>query len=141
VVFSCHSRPYYLVIVRGLLLSPQRKTLTSCIRLGGVKNHFSCVHRFLSQYRWEAKKLALSLANFIIQKLGIDQLIVVIHDNVVAKWGKKIFGRCLHFNHSAKENGPKYLFGHNWVVIRLLYYTKIFSKGFVSLYGLLSISA
>jgi hypothetical protein len=72
--------------------------------------------------------LALSLANLIIQRLSIDQLIVVIDDTLVAKWGKKIFGRCLHFDHSAKENDPKYLFGHNWVVIGLLYYTKRFSK-------------
>ena len=128
VVFSCYGQPYFLVIVRGLLLCPQRKTITSCIRLGGVKNHFSCVHRFLSQYRWEPKLLALSLANLIIQKLGIDQLVLVIDDTLVAKWGKKIFGRCLHFDHSAKENDPKYLFGHNWVVIGLLYYTKTFSK-------------
>jgi len=128
VVFSFYSQPYFLVIIRGLLLSPQRKTITSCIRLGGVKNHFSCVHRFLSQYRWEPQGLALSLANLIIQKLGIDQITLVIDDTLVAKWGKKIFGRCLHFNHSAKDNDSKYLFGHNWVVVGLLYYTKTFSK-------------
>ena len=42
-VFSYYSSPNFLVILMGLLLFPQRKTITSCIRLGGVKNHFSCV--------------------------------------------------------------------------------------------------
>lgn len=128
VVFSGYSQAHFLVFMKGLLLSPNRKTITSCIRLGGVRTHFSSVHRFLSQYAWEPSLLAISLLRLIIQKLGITNLVFVIDDTLVAKWGKKIFGRSLHFNHSAKDNDPQYLFGHNWVVIGLLFYTETFSK-------------
>ncbi|MGQ9509351.1 MAG: hypothetical protein ACUVTN_08125 [Thermodesulfobacteriota bacterium] len=42
-VFSCY-------IVRRLLLCSQRKTITSYIRLSGLKIIFPCIHRFLCQF-------------------------------------------------------------------------------------------
>lgn len=128
VVFSCYGQSHFAIIIRGLLLASHRKTITACISLGGVSAHFSSVHRLLSHHSWEPKNLAFALCNLIVQKLGIKDVIVVIDDTLVAKWGKKIFGRCLYFDHAAKENDPKYLFGHNWVVVGLLYYSSVFSK-------------
>ncbi|MGQ9777501.1 MAG: hypothetical protein ACUVQ9_09855 [Thermodesulfobacteriota bacterium] len=41
---------------------------------------------------------------------------------------------CLPLGHSARENEPKYLFGHNRVVIELHYYTKTRIRKYSSLY-------
>jgi hypothetical protein len=51
-----------------------------------------------------------------------------LDDTLVPKYGKKIFGIGCHFDNASKPNMPRYILGHNWVVLGLLYHWDLFSK-------------
>jgi len=57
-----------------------------------------------------------------------QEIAFTVDDTITPKYGKKIFGRGLHFDHAAKENFSKYIKGHNWIVLGFLQYIPAFSK-------------
>ena len=63
---SHYSHSGFLVVISGFMLASCRKTIASCLRVVGVKTHFSLFHRFLSRYVWESKDLVVSLFELIV---------------------------------------------------------------------------
>lgn len=128
-VFSPWSQPYFLKVISGLLLVSQRKSITAALRLSGINGHWSNLHRFLSQYAWKPPALGMGLVKLLIHHLHLgDPLLIALDDTLVAKRGRKIFGRSHHFDPTAKANEPQYIWGHNWVVLGLLHWSSMFSK-------------
>lgn len=127
--FSKASFEHFQVLLSAILLGHPRKTVTSGLRLLNPKGHFSNACRFMSHYVWDATQLGLTVLGDLIISLAIKgPLVFALDDTLVAKYGPKIFGRGVHFNHTGKPNEPKYIKGHNWVVIGLLYFSALFSK-------------
>ena len=126
-VFTEPSYFYFTEYIKGILLS-SRKRVTAFYMLGDRIKHFTDYHRFLYQYQWDPVDLGLTLLKVLISLLHIQELRFALDDSLVAKYGKKIWGRGTHFDHAAKENLAQYIKGHNWVVIGLLYHVSVLKK-------------
>jgi len=127
--FTKPSFNHFKVVLSAILLGGPRKTLTAGIRLEKLKCHFSNIHRFVSQYKWDIVPVACSLFKLIDKMLHLSKyLVFALDDTLIPKYGKKIFGRGCHFDYSSNPNTPKFILGHDWVVIGLLYYWNLFSK-------------
>jgi hypothetical protein len=128
-VFTAPSYEHFKSMLTSTLLSRSKRTVTTAVRLSGLIRSFSNVHRFVSRYVWGVEQLALSVLSLILHYLPAHvPLIFAVDDTNVRKTGRKIFGRGLHFNHTAKGDQPKYIFGHNWVTLGFLYRSSLFSK-------------
>ena len=120
-VFTAPSYEHFKSMLTSTLLSRSKRTVTTAVRLSGLIRSFSNVHRFVSRYVWDVEQLARSILSLILHYLPAHvPLIFAIDDTNVRKTGPKIFGRGLHFNHTAKGDQPKYIFGHNWVTLGFL---------------------
>jgi hypothetical protein len=127
--FTQPSFNHFITVLSGILLGGGKKHITTGIRLTRPAGHFSNVHRFVSRYKWDLHRLSDSLFKLIQQRLRLSRdLVFALDDTLVPKYGKHIFGRALLFDHAAKPNRPKYIMGHNWVVLGLLHYCSAFSK-------------
>jgi len=128
-VFTAPSYEHFKSMLTSSLLSRSKRTVTTAVRLSGLIRSFSNIHRFVSRYVWDVEQLALSVLSLILRFLPPHvPLIFAVDDTNVRKTGPKIFGRGLHFNHTAKGDQPKYIFGHNWVTLGFLYRSALFSK-------------
>ena len=127
--FTKPSLKHFEVLLAAILLGHPKKTVTSGLRLLRPEGHFSNACRFLSQYKWDAIQLGLSTLGLILKSLSINSpLLFALDDTLVPKYGSKIFGRGIHYDHANKPNRPRYIHGHNWVVIGLLHYSSLFAK-------------
>jgi hypothetical protein len=127
--FTKPSFNHFVTVLSGILLGSGKKHITTGIRLTRPPGHFSNVHRFVSRYKWDLQDLSHSIFQLIGQKLRLPRdLVFALDDTLIPKYGKKIFGRALLFDHAAKPNRPKYIQGHNWVVLGLLHDCSVFSK-------------
>jgi hypothetical protein len=126
-VFTEPSFFYFSEFIKGILIS-SRKAVTKFYLLGDHERHFTDYHRFLNNYRWEPQVLALSLLRSVIDIFSIKHLTLGLDDTLIPKYGKKIFGRGLHFDHAAKVNFSSYIKGHNWVTIGVLQHVSALKK-------------
>ena len=127
--FTKPSFEHFKVVLSAILVGGPKKTLTAGIRLNQMKCHFSNIHRFVGKYKWDINQVAFSIFDLTNRFLGFPKhLVFALDDTLVPKYGKKIFGRGCHFDHASKTNSSKYILGHNWVVLGLLYYWDVFSK-------------
>ena len=127
--FTEPSFKYFKVVLSGILIGGPKKTLTAGIRLNNLKCHFSNIHRFVGRYKWDLNQVVFSVLDLVNKYLDLSKcLVFALDDTLVPKYGKKIFGRGCHFDHASKPNKPRYIMGHNWVVLGLLYRWDLFSK-------------
>ena len=127
--FTKPSFKHFGVVLSAILIGGPKKTLTAGIRLNDLQCHFSNIHRFVGQYRWDVYQVVFTLFDQIRKLLKLPQdLVFGLDDTLVPKQGPKIFGRGCHFDHASKPNRPRYILGHNWVVLGLLYHWDLFSK-------------
>lgn len=126
-VFTEPSFFYFGEFIKGILIS-SRKAVTKFYLLGDHGRHFTDYHRFLNNYRWEPQVLALSLLRSVIDVFSIKHLTLGLDDTLIPKYGKKIFGRGLHFDHAAKVNFAPYIKGHNWVTLGVLQHVSVLKK-------------
>src|SRR4030042_1647998 len=112
--FTHPSFEHFQVILSAILLGGPKKHITAGIRLTRPKGHFSNVHRFVGQYKWDIHQLSFSLYKLIQRGMDLPRdLVFALDDTLVPKYGKHIFGSAWHFDHASKPNHPKYIRGHN----------------------------
>jgi hypothetical protein len=126
-VFTEPSFFYFTEFIKGILISP-RKAVTRFYLIGNHFRHFTDYHRFLNHAQWKPRTLALSVLKAIVEAFTIKHLILGLDDTLIPKYGKKIFGRGLHFDHAAKVNLAQYIKGHNWVVLGVLQHVAVLKK-------------
>jgi hypothetical protein len=127
--FTRPSFRHFQVVLAAILLGKPKKTLTAGIRLLDVIGHYCNIHRFLGYYKWELIDVVIDLFGLLQKGLGLGtELVFALDDTLVPKYGRKIFGRACHFDHASRPNRPKYILGHNWVVMGLVHYCRPFSK-------------
>ena len=129
---GCFTRPsfrHFQVVLAAILLGGPKKTLTAGIRLLGVISNFCNIYRFLGHYKWELINVVGDLFGLLQKGLSLgSDLVFALDDTLVPKYGRKIFGRGCHFDHASRPNRPKYILGHNWVLLGLLHHCSVFSK-------------
>jgi len=99
--------------------------VTETLRLTGLHYflHWTTPYVFMKRGRWSCQKLSQCLLDLLIQTLTLgEELIVVIDDTLVKKWGKKFFGLGLYPDPTDKNPGAhkRRVWGHCWVVLALL---------------------
>ena len=119
---------HFLQVVSGIILGKQKKTITSIIRVHGLYGTFYNIHRFFNRYKWDSDRIGLRTLEIIQRIFKLKELVLALDDTLVMKYGKCIYGRAIHYNHLRKPNTPKYIYGHNWVVIGAIMYISKFKK-------------
>jgi len=119
---------HFMSVVSGLLLAKPKKTITSIIRAHGLTEKFYNIHRFFNRYKWNSDLLGLRTLEIIQTVLRLKELTIALDDTLVMKQGTCIYGRAIHYNHAHKPNTPKYIYGHNWVVLGAINYLSLFKK-------------
>ena len=129
-VFTKPSFSYFEAIIYGILLGRPKKTVTAAVKLAGLEKQFSNVNRFVSHYRWDAGSLGLAVLRLVLKtlKLTTGPITVALDSTFLAKFGTKIFGCGYHFNYARKNNLPSYIWGHDWLILGLLYFSSFFDK-------------
>jgi hypothetical protein len=129
-VFTKPSFTYFEAILAGILLGRPKKTVTAAVKLAGLEKQFSNVNRFVSRYRWDAGSLGLAVLRLVLKvlKLTSGSITMALDSTFLAKFGAKIFGCGYHYNYARKHNLPSYLWGHDWLVLGLLYFSTLFNK-------------
>jgi len=129
-VFTKPSFKYFQTLVLGILLGRPKKTVTAAVKLSKLHQHFSNVNRFVSAYAWNPWELGMAVIKLVIKTLHLNNrtLTIAIDSTLLSKFGSKIFGCGFHFNSDQKKNCSKYIWGHEWLVMGLLYYSPLFNK-------------
>ncbi|MCX6354303.1 MAG: hypothetical protein NTZ78_05290 [Candidatus Aureabacteria bacterium] len=79
-------------MLKRILLSRSKRTVTTDVLLSGLIHSFSNLHRFLSQYVGDVEQLALTILSFVLRHLPANApLISTLDDTNVRKTGQKIF--------------------------------------------------
>lgn len=129
-VFTKPSFVYFEAILAGILLGRPKKTVTAAVKLAGLEKKFSNVNRFISQYRWDAGALGIAVFRLVLKTLNLTtgSITLALDSTYLAKFGAKIFGCAWHYNYAQKRNVSKYIWGHDWLVMGLLYFSSFFDK-------------
>jgi len=127
-IFSKPNYNHFMKVVSGLIMAKHKKTITSIIKVHYMYDKFYNIHRFFNRYKWNVNKLSLKTLEIIVNVFKLKELILALDDTLIMKTGKCIYGRAIHYNHANKSNVPKYIYGHNWVVIGLIKNISIFKK-------------
>jgi hypothetical protein len=134
----CFTEPTYrrfLTIVAGWVLCTGRRTVTGVIRAAGVvgERHHSGYHRFFSQARWSLDPVGLTLLRLLLSLLPKQSLVMLTVDDTLARHtGKHIASGAMHRDPLLSTGKKPYFhFGHNWVVVSLVFiygdWDKVFS--------------
>lgn len=134
----CFTEPTFrrfLTIVTGWVLCTGKRTVTGVIRAAGVvgERHHSGYHRFFSLARWSTDQVGLTLLRLLLSLLPKGAVVCLTVDDTLARHtGKHIASGAMHRDpllSTAKM--PFFHFGHNWVVLSLVFvfhdWDKVFS--------------
>lgn len=94
--FTAPSWEHLLVLVMGAILSPGKRTVTSCLRITGraEAGNFSLYHQFLNRACWNPRTLAFRLLSIVVASLVPNGPIVIgMDDTIERRWGPKIAAR------------------------------------------------
>ena len=100
--------------------------VTETLRLTQVHTvvHWTTPYAFMKRGRWSCRQLSQCLLDVIVKTLGLaGEVVVVLDDTLVKKWGKKFFGLGLYPDPTDKNPGvhKRRVYGHCWVVVALLW--------------------
>jgi len=134
----CFTEPTYrrfLTIITGWVLCTGKRTVTGVIRAAGVvgMRHHSGYHRFFSRARWSMDPVGLTLLRLLLPLLPKDALVMLTVDDTLARHtGKHIASGAMHRDPLLSTGKkPFFHFGHNWVVLSLVFvfhdWDKVFS--------------
>jgi hypothetical protein len=94
--------------------------LTRCHTL----EHWTTPYAFMKRGRWSCRQVSQCLLDVLVKTLGIaGEVVVVLDDTLVKKWGRKFFGLGLYPDPTDKNPGAhkRRVWGHCWVVLALLW--------------------
>jgi hypothetical protein len=108
-----------LVLVMGALLSPGKRTITSCLRMTGRAQaaNFATFHQILNRARWSPRAAARRLLYVVVERLVPDGPVVIgLDDTIERRWGRRINARGIYrdpvrssHGHFVKASGLRWL--------------------------------
>lgn len=131
--FHKFSFALFVRILNGWILSTRRRYITELILAGQAVEvrHFSCFHRFFSQYAWKDELLCQRHAERLIQRFAAQGLIEVsVDDTLASRRGLAVFGTGMHHDPLLSSRKHKVTrWGNNWVIVCLLVRDPLWSPG------------
>ncbi|WP_246660656.1 transposase [Nitratireductor sp. XY-223] len=117
--FTARTWSLVLILVMGAVLSPGKRTVSSCLRITGYAGcaTFSSFHQVLNRARWWPKDLAKRLLHLLVAGLsGNGPIIIGLDDTIERRWGKRISARGIYRDpvrssrgHFVKTSGLRWL--------------------------------
>ena len=121
-----YRRTIFRSLVIGLVCSNSKKCVSAIwerfyLLFGSSKITQRRFYGLLNSANIPWEKIRLSLINTMDEEvLTEDKLLLAADDSTYGKSGRKIEGAATHFDHAAKMNSSKYLWGHCRVVTGIL---------------------
>jgi hypothetical protein len=115
---------HFILAHMALLGAPH--CVTETLRLTGRHHvvHWTTPYAFLQRGRWACQQVSQGLLDLLALTLGVaGEVVVVLDDTLVKKWGRKFFGLGLYPDPTDKNPGAhkRRVYGHCWVVLALLW--------------------
>jgi hypothetical protein len=115
----------HLVLAHMALLGvPHCVTETLRLTQFHTRGHWTTVYAFMQRGRWSCRQVSQCLLDLLTSTLGsAGEVVVVLDDTLVKKWGRKFFGLGLYPDPTDKNPGShkRRVYGHCWVVLALLW--------------------
>jgi len=113
------------VLVVGALLSPGKRTVTSCLRVTGLsgERHFTNYHRVLNRRQWSALQAGKILLGLIVTGLVPPGAAIVLgaDDTIERRSGRKITAKgCYRDAVRSSKKHVVHCFGVKWVAMMVL---------------------
>lgn len=127
---QCFTAPGFVHFTHFMLahmtLLGQPHCVTETMRLTGWHRlvHWTAPYAFMKRARFSCRQLSLKLLERLVRRLNLPaELLIVIDDVLVKKWGRKFFGLACYRDPTDKNPGAskRKVWGHCWVVAGLLY--------------------
>jgi len=123
-VFTAPSFRLFVLILTSWALSSRHRFITECIFTAGQVGigHWSCYHRFFSQYAWSLDSLCQALAQLLVERFApAGPILLAGDDTLCRKRGLGLFGAGMHHDPLLSSKALKvFSWGHDWVVLALL---------------------
>jgi SRSO17 transposase len=108
------------VLLLGILLASQRRTVTSWFRGAGITADFRQSYVTVCAVGRAANSMALTTVLSVRPLLRSPRLTVAIDDTPTARYGPEVEGCGIHHHPSPGPAGEKYVYGHIWVTVAAL---------------------
>lgn len=124
-VFSNRVWSHALVLVVGVILSPQQRTVTAALRVMGLSDeaHYGNYHRVLSRAVWSSLMLSRILLGLLVMLLlsADSPLLIVVDETLERRQGAKIRAKGV-FRDAVRSTKERVVtcFGLRWISMMLL---------------------
>lgn len=122
--FTARTHETFRALVMGFIARVGTHTITGCLVASQMhwRWHHCRAHRFFSRARWSRDELGLRLLEVVVEKLlsGDATIELAVDDTLIKRWGRKVFGRHLHYDASSGAPGVPLAHGNCWVVIGIV---------------------
>jgi hypothetical protein len=108
------------VLLLGMLLASQRRTVTSWFRGAGITTEFRQSYVTVCAVGRAAHAMAISTVLAVRPLLRSPRLTVAIDDTPTARYGPAVEGCGLHHNPTPGPAGEQFVYGHVWVTVAAL---------------------
>jgi len=127
---QCFTQPgfvhfkHFILAHAALWGAPHCVTETLRLTRWHAIKHWTTPYVFMKSGRWSCQRVSQALFQLLARFLGIgEELVVVIDDTLVKKWGRKFFGLGCYRDPTDKNPGAsrRRVWGHCWVVLAMLW--------------------
>ena len=121
-VLDRRSAPRLALLFLGAVLARGRRTVTTWIRAAGLSDQFRPCYTAVSAAGKKAETVAAYLVLWVVKPLvgGAGRLTLAIDDTPTRRYGPHVQGAGVHHNPTPGPAGSPYVYGHVFVVLRLL---------------------
>lgn len=130
------------IILMGMLFARGRRTVTSWLRAVGITEEFAAYYYFLQPLGRKAKELSERLLALLLLRLQTgDRVLFAVDDSPTKRYGPKVQGAGIHHNPTPGPADQKFLYGHVWVTISLVFRHPLWNTIGLPLLGLMYVRA
>jgi hypothetical protein len=106
------------VVLGGVLFARGRRTVTSWLRVAGVRAEFRDYYYFLGSLGRRTADIATSLLWLAVRVIAPgDRVLFAIDDTPTKRYGPRVQGAGLHHNPTPGPADQKFVYGHVWVMV------------------------
>ena len=95
---------YFCMFMTSFALFKNNALITRVVLIFNFITSYTNFHRFFNKYKWSIDDLSLKFLEIAIKIFNLREIVIAGDDTLVPKFGRKIFGCCVHFDHSRKHN-------------------------------------
>ena len=98
-----------LILLIGAILSPGKRTVTSALRVMGLRDErrFQMYHRVLNRAVWSCRQASLILLRMLVATFAsTGPLVLVLDDTIERRWGPQISARGIYRDNALSTLAP-----------------------------------